>query len=61
MYGPNKDDTNFLLEVAENIYSLSNDHRIAGRDFNCALSKQLDKKGEKQDKANVKSSFTAVN
>ncbi len=54
LYGPNKDDENFFLEVIENIESSSNDHRIAGGDFNCILNKHLDKKGGMQDHANVK-------
>ena len=45
IYGPNKDDHQFFVELMDQVEQLPNDNRIFGGDFNIVLDMELDRKG----------------
>ena len=45
IYGPNKDDHQFFVELMDQVEQLPNGNRIFGGDFNIVLDMELDRKG----------------
>ena len=53
LYGPNKDDEEFYINLFEQIELIGNDNRIIAGDFNTILDNAKDKKGGKLAHANI--------
>ncbi len=54
VYGPNKDDPAFFINVINIMESLPNDNRIVAGDFNCILNPLIDKQGGQSNHSHVK-------
>jgi exonuclease III len=61
IYGPNEDNPNFFMDVIKQVEDIPNDNRIIGGDFNCVLDKEKDKKGGKEDHANIATRELLIN
>ena len=54
VYGPNKDDIQFFIDILEKTDTADTEFNIIGGDFNCILNNEIDKKGGSTRHANKK-------